>query len=323
MNIQNIRSQINQNIKDYNWGNNPKELYDPISYIMELGGKRMRPLLVFLAYHLFKEDYSKVIKPAIAVELFHNFTLVHDDIMDEAPLRRGQSTVHEKWNNSTAILSGDVMLVKVYDLFLHVPNTQIKTVIKDFNDCASWVCEGQQLDMNFETIDKVSESEYLDMIRLKTAVLLGFSLKLGGIIAETNHKNLELLTSIGENLGIGFQLKDDLLDVYGDADKFGKQVGGDIIANKKTFLLIKALEKSQGKLNTDLQTWLDKRDFDKTEKINAIKAIYNELDIKTLTEEKINLYFDKAFEQMESIEAEDNKKALLKSFAEKLVNREK
>ena len=315
--------QINKAISHLQYGEHPPELYEPIRYIMALGGKRMRPLLTLMSYNLFKEDWEKALKPALAVEVFHNFTLMHDDIMDNAPLRRGKKTVHEMWNNNIAILSGDVMLVNAYELLLDVEDKHLRKVIRSFNLCAAEVCEGQQLDMNFENKSIVTEEAYIDMIRLKTAVLLGFGLELGGIIAGASENNCHLLKSFGENMGIGFQLKDDLLDVFGDAEKFGKQVGGDILSNKKTFLLIKALELSQNKEKEMLDYWLSLTNFDKEEKVKAITEIYLKLDIKSLTEKKMNEYFDLAFQQLDTIQANKENKQLLSEFAKQIINREK
>lgn len=324
MNFSEIESALGQAISDIPLGKKPPELYDPIRYIMALGGKRLRPKLVLLAYALFEDNWQKALSPALSVEVFHNFTLMHDDIMDNAPLRRGKATVHERWSPNVAILSGDVMLVKSYDLLLDMASDKLPTALRAFNRCAAEVCEGQQLDMNFETIDRVSEAEYLEMIRLKTAVLLGFSLKLGAILANASTENAEILRQFGENIGIGFQLKDDLLDVYGDAQKFGKQVGGDIIANKKTFLLIKALEKAEGDTAQQLQKWLKAEQFDKTEKVAAVTEIYNRLNIRQLSEAKMNHYFSAGLEQLKALSCPkaNNKEALLQ-FVEQLMHREK
>lgn len=326
MDLQNIKNILENKIASLAFGESPRELYEPIRYIMTLGGKRMRPLLVFLGHQLFSKDLAmeKVINPAIAVEVFHNFTLMHDDIMDQAPLRRGKATVHKKWNENIAILSGDVMFVKAYELIIQVEDTCLRKTLKAFNQCAAEVCEGQQWDINFETLEYAAEETYIEMIRLKTAVLLGFSLQLGGIIAGTTEQNTQLLKEFGENIGIGFQLKDDLLDVYGDAVKFGKQVGGDIIANKKTFLLIKAIEHAKGTQKETLNYWLKQKEFDKLEKIRAITNIYNQLEIKELTEKKMNDYFNKGFQKLEQIRGiEETGKKQLKNFAEWLINREK
>ncbi|MTI23118.1 polyprenyl synthetase family protein [Fulvivirga sp. RKSG066] len=308
--------------KDFDYGSHPKELYQPIKYIMSLGGKRLRPLLTIMGYSLFKDDVEYIIKQALAVEVFHNFTLMHDDIMDQAPLRRGKPTVHEKWNANTAILSGDVMLVKAYEMLMH-GNGFNQEIFDKFNQCAAEVCEGQQLDMIFEDRKTVGVDEYIEMIRLKTAVLLGFSLELGGILADTSEKNKKALRQFGQNIGVGFQLKDDLLDVYADKDKFGKQVGGDIIANKKTFLLITALKQAKGKHKTALNNWLKKDDFKPEEKVAAVTEIYNELGIKEQTEQQMNHYFDKGLKALKKVEAPLIRRGKLRSFAEKLIDREK
>jgi len=314
---------INSAIEKENFGEQPRELYEPIRYIMSLGGKRMRPLLTMLAYQLYHPEPKEIIPAAVSVEVFHNFTLMHDDIMDNAPLRRGKETVHEKWNSPVAILSGDVMLVKAYQqLIEHCPSDKLKVILEKFNQCAIEVCEGQQIDMNFEEEDVVHEKEYINMIRLKTAVLLGFSLEFGGILAMDNVADQALLYQMGVNAGIGFQLMDDLLDVYADQDKFGKQVGGDIIANKKTYLLIKAKELAQGENKVELNDWLQKEEFDKNEKVIAVRKIYDELKIKELTERKMNEYFEKAFQNLSDLEASDEKKEIIKEFFTYLINRE-
>ena len=322
MNLKETLQEINTQIDRLAYRPEPIELYEPIRYLMNLGGKRMRPLLTVLGAYLFTDDWRKAIFPAIGVEVFHNFTLMHDDIMDNAPLRRGKATVHEKWNENIAILSGDVMLVQAYELMLAVEDKHLRSIIQKFNICAAEVCEGQQLDMNFENYPTVSEQTYIEMIRRKTAVLLGFSLELGGIIGGADEKNAHLLKEFGQNIGIGFQLKDDLLDVYGAAEKFGKQVGGDIIANKKTFLLISALEKAKGNTLNLLNEWLAKTNFDKIEKVKVITDIYNQLNIKQLTEDKINQYFELAFQQLDQIVAETSRKQVLGDFIQMLRERE-
>ncbi len=313
---------LNEEFTQQTYGEHPEELYEPIRYLMSLGGKRMRPLMTLMATALFTDDWQKAIKPATAVEVFHNFTLMHDDIMDKAPLRRGKPTVHAKWNDNTAILSGDVMLVQAYELLMFVEDTRFKKALKRFNRTAAEVCEGQQLDMNFEKREDVSEEEYLEMIKLKTSVLLGYALELGGIIGGASDKSCDLLYNIGLNIGLGFQLKDDLLDVYGDPEKFGKQVGGDIISNKKTFMLIEALEKATGDTKIELNKWLSLEEFDATEKVKAVTAIYDCLGIDQLAKIKINAYFDKAFEALDSLKVDNERKAVLRTFAETLIDRE-
>jgi geranylgeranyl diphosphate synthase, type II len=317
-----LLSLIESEIKKQKFGKQPVSLYEPIRYLMSLGGKRLRPMLTLLSYSLYKDDVKRIVPLAVAVEAFHNFTLMHDDIMDKAPLRRGQQTVHKKWNINTAILSGDVMLVKVYEQFLQVEDSQLKTVLKAFNQCAAEVCEGQQWDMEFETTDHVSESEYINMIRLKTAVLLGFSLELGAILADAPETDRKALRDFGTNIGIGFQLKDDLLDAYADPKKFGKQVGGDIISNKKTFLLIRALEKASGKNKTALAKWLSAKSFKKQQKVDAIKNIYDQLNIPRSAEKKIQLYFDKGFKSLSAVSIPKDKKLILEKFAAELIERQ-
>lgn len=316
--LQVLQTDIEQNT----YGEHPVELYEPIRYIMSLSGKRLRPLMTLMSAAMYTDEWKHALKPAQAVEVFHNFTLMHDDIMDQAPLRRGQPTVHEKWNTNIAILSGDVMLVRAYDLLLDVENDRIRKVLARFSQTAAEVCEGQQLDINFETRWDVSEQEYLEMIRLKTSVLLGFALELGGIIGGADDESARLLYEAGVSMGVGFQLKDDLLDVYGDPAKFGKQVGGDIIANKKTFLLIEALERAQGQTRAELDRWLSEKEFDKEEKVRAVTAIYDSLGIRTLTEQKINEYFSRGFDCLERVPADPARKAPLLGFVHQLVERE-
>jgi geranylgeranyl diphosphate synthase type II len=248
---------------------------------------------------------------------------MHDDIMDKAPLRRGKATVHEKWDNNVAILSGDVMFVKAYDLLLSVDPSLLPRVIQRFNECAIGVCEGQQIDMNFEQEEKVSESAYIDMIRKKTAVLIGFSLELGAILAQAPEGDQQRWRDFGEKIGIGFQLKDDWLDVYADSDKFGKQVGGDIAANKKTYLLIKALEMAQGEDKATLVDWLSREHFSHEEKVAAIMDIYDRLNIKNLAVKKMNLFFNSAFADLEQLSEQNNAVEILKEFSHNLINREK
>lgn len=304
-------------------GDQPENLYDPIRYILSLGGKRLRPVLVLLGYGLKEENHESILRPALAVELFHNFTLMHDDIMDDAPLRRGQPTVHEKWNETVAILSGDTMMVKSYDLLLDTPADRLPEAIQKFNKCAVEVCEGQQYDMNFEEYETVTEEQYIEMIRLKTAVLLGFSLEYGGLLAGMSQEDLKKLNVIGETAGIGFQLMDDLLDVYGDKAKFGKQVGGDIASNKKTYLLIKALELANPSQLEEMNRWLNMSEFDISEKVTAIKNIYGELGIFELTQEKMNGYYDKAFALIDELDVRPEGKQALVDFFQKLMKRDR
>lgn len=322
--LRKIQTDLEKHIETLDFSGQPIELYKPISYLMHLGGKRIRPLLTLLAYILYREDYEKILTPAVAVEVFHNFTLMHDDIMDNAPLRRGELTVHEKWNANTAILSGDVMLVKTYEMLLEIQPDKLPGCLLRFNKTAAEVCEGQQFDMNFEKRTAVSEDEYLNMIRLKTAVLLGFSLQFGALLAGAPDGDSDRLYDFGLNIGIGFQLKDDLLDVYADKKKFGKQVGGDILSNKKTYLLIKALEAAQGEQARELNHWLTATTFDPEEKVKAVTQIYDQIGIKKLTELKMKSYFDRGFDQLAALNINNPKSLqLLWSFTHHLVNREK
>ncbi len=321
--IEQYIAALEQSASNHQYGKEPEELYEPIKYLMSLGGKRLRPALVLLAYELFKDDWQTILKPALAVEVFHNFTLMHDDIMDDAPLRRGQPTVHIKWNRDVAILSGDVMLVAAYELLSEVPENQLKNVLRRFNRTAAEVCEGQQLDMNFASRPSITEAEYLNMIKLKTSVLLGFALELGGILAAQPSATTQTLYQIGVNLGLGFQLKDDILDVYGDPEKFGKQVGGDIIENKKTWLMLKALELSENKpTGILLREWLAKTTYDSDEKVNQVRGIFTELGIKQLAESVMNDYFQQGFEGINDLEVPENRKNELRNFAQYLLGRE-
>lgn len=301
----------------------PAELYEPITYILSVGGKRMRPALLLMACDLFDGDVKAAVPPALAIEVFHNFTLVHDDIMDNAPLRRGKVTVHEKWNPNVAILSGDVMLVEAYKLMMQVDTTVLRQVLEVFSNTAVGVCEGQQFDMNFEQQDQVQIDDYLDMIRLKTAVLLGGALKIGALIGGASPVDADLLCSFGEKLGTAFQLQDDILDVYGDPDKFGKQVGGDIISNKKTYLLIKALELAGPAEKKELDQWLTATDFNATEKVTAVTALYNQLDVRQYAEQAMQEFAGKAFDALDQINLPEDRKQYLRDFADGLMVREK
>nr|WP_240337171.1 polyprenyl synthetase family protein [Rufibacter sp. SYSU D00308] len=305
------------------YGQKPDELYAPIRYMMELGGKRVRPLLTLLGAYLFHDDVEKALMPAIGVEVFHNFTLMHDDIMDNAPLRRGKETVHEKWNTSTAILSGDVMLVRAYEFFLGIEPAKLPTALQLFSTCAAEVCEGQQLDMNFESRNNVQIEEYLHMIKLKTAVLLGFSLELGALLNNAAPEDARHLKEFGINMGIAFQLRDDLLDVYGDQAKFGKRVGGDIVSDKKTYLLLMALERSSSTQRKELEKWQGPvENGQELEKVKAVKEIYDELNIQNLTQNQINHYFQKGLHHLNEVNALNSKKELLRQLAIQLIERD-
>ncbi len=320
--IKELQELVNKAIANHKYSKYPEELYDPLDYIMSLGGKRMRPLLVLLAHKLFSYENEQALNAALAVETFHNFSLIHDDIMDEAPLRRGKPTVHEKWNHNTAILSGDVMLVKAYELLAEYPPEIFHQLIKLFNKTAVEVCEGQQIDMMFEKQRDVSVDAYLKMIELKTAVLLACSLEMGAIIGGASKKDAEDLYEFGRLMGIAFQLQDDYLDVYADPEKFGKQVGGDIIANKKTFLWIEAHRLANAEQLEILKYWENLTVFKTEEKVPAITQIYNEIGIPSLCTQKINEFSFSAFNILNALNANSEAKDLLKKLSEDLLVRE-
>jgi geranylgeranyl diphosphate synthase type II len=298
----------------------PARLYEPISYIMSLGGKRIRPALVLMAADLFKADIETAIPAALAIETFHNFTLIHDDIMDNAPLRRGKQTVHEKWGVNNAILSGDVMMVESNKHLSKLHHAVLKDALDTFNATAQGVCEGQQLDMEFEEREMVHIDEYINMIRLKTAVLIGGAMKLGAQVAGATQEEANQLYNFGENLGIAFQLQDDILDVYGDPEKFGKQIGGDIIANKKTLMLLKLKEL----VNEDHQAELEiqSSNSNQYDKIRNITALYDTYDIRTLADAEMRKYSDQAFEALKNLAVDEARKTQLNLLANQLMNRE-
>ncbi len=299
----------------------PKNLYEPVTYILGLGGKRLRPVLTLMATELFDGDYQQALNAAMAVEVFHNFSLVHDDIMDGAPLRRGNQTVHEKWDVNTGILSGDAMLINAYQLFEPYDTTVFKELVQLFSKTAVAVCEGQQYDVDFETRDDVTIPEYLKMIEYKTAVLVACALKMGAIIAKTTLKNQELIYEFGRNLGIAFQIQDDYLDAFGDPKTFGKQVGGDIIENKKTFLYLKSLERASQTQQKQLYDLFSITPDDPTSKIAAVKAIFNTSGAVNATTKAIQEYTQKAFDALDEIELPEGRKAVFKAFGEDLMMR--
>lgn len=300
----------------------PKNLYEPIDYILRLGGKRMRPVLTLMATEIFDVDFKKALSAATAVEVFHNFSLVHDDIMDDAPLRRGKETVHEKWNLNTGILSGDAMLILAYQYFESYEPTIFRALAELFSKTALEVCEGQQYDVDFETRDDVSISEYLKMIEFKTAVLVGAAMKMGAIIAETSEENANLIYDFGLNLGIAFQLQDDYLDCFGNPETFGKQVGGDIIENKKTYLYLKAMEFAKAEEREQLLHLYSIQPNDNTEKIESVKEFFNQTGASKATQKAIENYTLKAFETLTKMQIGEDKKMVLRAFGEKLMKRE-
>ena len=299
----------------------PKNLYEPIEYILSLGGKRLRPVLTLLTSEIFDVECKKALDAATAVEVFHNFSLIHDDIMDDAPLRRGNETVHEKWNINTGILSGDAMLILAYQFFENYEPKTFRELAKLFSKTALEVCEGQQYDVDFETRDDVSIPEYLKMIEYKTAVLVGAAMKMGAIVAETSEENKNLIYDFGLNLGIAFQLQDDYLDAFGNPETFGKQVGGDIIENKKTYLYLKAIEFAMPEVKEQLLHLFSIQPNDNTDKIASVKEIFNQTGASEATQKAIQDYTFKAFETLEEMQISTDKKTVLKAFGEKLMNR--
>jgi geranylgeranyl diphosphate synthase type II len=300
----------------------PQNLYAPIQYILGLGGKRLRPVLTLMATELFGADYNKALDAALAIEIFHNFSLVHDDIMDAAPLRRGQPTVHEKWDVNTGILSGDAMLINAYQLFENYDGEMFRNLAQLFSKTAIEVCEGQQYDVDFESRDDVSISEYLKMIEYKTAVLVGAALKMGGIIAGASPKDQNYIYEFGRNLGIAFQLQDDYLDAFGNTETFGKQIGGDIIENKKTYLYLKAMEKGSESQVLEMAHLYSIRPKEPLGKINTVKEIFLESGAAALTKSAIKNYTDAAFDVLEMLVLPKEKKEILKAFGKNLMGRE-
>ena len=317
-----ITEIITSEIEQLNWNKEPRGLYEPIGYVLSLGGKRIRPALTLMACNLFQDDVQPAVNTALGLEVFHNFTLLHDDIMDRADVRRGRPTVQKKWNDNTAILSGDVMQIASYQLIADTPPAYLKSVLDLFSQTAAEICEGQQYDVDFENRDEVKAEEYLEMIRLKTAVLLGCALKCGAWIGGAGDEDAQNLYDFGINIGLAFQLKDDLLDVYGDEATFGKKIGGDILCNKKTYLLIHALKLATGETEKELNNWLnisDEKLADK--KIQSVTEIYNHLGVRTICEDKMLEFYTKAVASLEKVSVSDNKKHLLRNLASKLMSR--
>lgn len=323
MNVEQIQSLINNYIDNQNFEGNPSELYAPISYIMSQGGKRMRPTLCLLACDMFGGNVDDCMIPAVAAEIFHNFTLVHDDIMDQAPLRRGMETVYHKWNSDIALLSGDTMLIKAFQYVLATKKEYSYEVFAELCKVALEVCEGQQFDLNFETQDNVSLDAYLEMIRLKTAVLLGSVLKIGAIVAKADAKNQKAIYDFGINLGLAFQLQDDIFDCYGDVKVFGKMTGGDISDNKKTYLYLKALElASEDDRNLLKQLFAMPKGRDEN-KIQTVLNIYDKYDVKNIVTELMTKYYHESLKNLDDIDLPEEKKLILRDYAAYLYTRNK
>lgn len=299
----------------------PRNLYEPISYTLSLGGKRVRPILCLMAANLFSDIVDKAVKPAMAIELFHNFTLIHDDIMDKADVRRGKPTVHRKWNTNVAILSGDAAMIVAYKYVAQTDPLLLPEVLKVFNATALEVCDGQQYDMEYEKLPVVTEDDYLHMIELKTSVLLAAAAKIGAILGGASSQDAERLYSFGRYLGLAFQLQDDLLDTYGDPKVFGKAIGGDILANKKTFLMINALRSASSSSHAVLLSLLKSSEISNEEKINGVKAIFDEVGVKEAAEQKIEFYYKQALAEISKVSVRDERKEVLTTYAEKIMGR--
>ena len=299
----------------------PHSLYSPIQYVLSIGGKRIRPILMMLAYNLYEEDPVKILPVASAIETYHNYTLLHDDLMDHADVRRGHPTVHKKWNENTAILSGDSMLVLAYERLAQCPAEKLKPVLDLFTETALQIGEGQQCDMDFESRNDVREEEYIEMIRLKTSVLLACALKIGALLADAPASDCENLYMFGEKIGLAFQLHDDYLDVYGDPKVFGKAIGGDILCNKKTFMLINAYLRADAEERKELDEWINAEHPDPQQKIAAITAIYNRLGIDRLAEELISNYFEESKKYLAALTVTPERKREIIAYSEVLMKR--
>lgn len=318
-----LLEKINAHIAALQFDRRPMGLYEPVSYVLSLGGKRIRPVLMLMAYNLYKEDVESVFSQATGIEVYHNYTLLHDDLMDKADRRRGKPTVHKVWDENTAILSGDAMLVLAYQFMAEgCPASLLKPVMDLFSQTALEICEGQQFDMDFETRDDVSEAEYLEMIRLKTSVLLAAALKVGALLGGASQEDADRLYDFGMNLGVAFQLKDDLLDVYGDTNVFGKNIGGDILCNKKTYLLIQAFRQASDAQRIELERWVKAEQFDPAEKVASVTALYDAIGVKALCEQKIQAYTQRAEESLALVEVSSVRKRELHDLMESLMYRQ-
>lgn len=312
---------VNNTIDSLPYDRSPFALYEPIKYVLSLGGKRLRPVLMLMAYNMYKENVEHILMPAIAIETYHNFTLLHDDLMDNAEVRRGKLCVHKKWDDNAAILSGDNMLVLAFHRMIQCDEKYMPAILRLFTETALEIDEGQQYDIDFEDRSDVSEAEYIEMIRLKTSVLLACALKIGAILGGASEKDAEALYEFGEKLGLAFQLQDDYLDVYGDFKTFGKQIGGDIMCNKKTYMLINAQLLAKGEQARDLEKWLNMDNPQREEKVAVVTRLYNELGIPLLVQEKINHYYQEAAEALSRISLPQERTKILWDYAQSMLNR--
>ena len=319
-------AEILQLVNDYldhlPYERKPSSLYDPVKYVLSLGGKRIRPVLMLLAYNLFKDNPEAILAPACALETYHNYTLLHDDLMDNADLRRGHQTVHRRWDANTAILSGDSMLVLAYERMAQCRPDKLSDVLALFTETALEIGEGQQYDMDFEHRTDVSEAEYIEMIRLKTSVLLACATKMGAILADASAEDAANLYKFGEQMGLAFQLQDDYLDVYGDSAVFGKAIGGDITSNKKTYMLINALNRANEDQRAELLRWISAINFDRQEKIEAVTRLYNEIGVNDLAQQQIAHYFDESSKYLDAVSVSEERKAQLRRYAAEMMHRQ-
>ena len=317
-----LLKMVNDYIEDATITRQPTSLYDPIKYVLSIGGKRIRPVLLLLTYNMYRDDIERVMPTAVGLETYHNYTLLHDDLMDKADMRRGMPTVHRKWDDNTAILSGDSMLVVAFQRVAQCPAENLQDILSLFTVTALEIGEGQQYDMDFENRMDVTEDEYIEMIRLKTSVLLACAVKMGAIMAGASDEDAKNLYAFGEKLGLAFQLQDDLLDVYGDPKVFGKAIGGDITSNKKTYMLINAILRANNEQREELIKWITTDNFVKEEKIKAVTKLYNKLGIRQLCEKKINDYFAEALTYLEKVNVPEEKKTALQRFTDQMMHRE-
>lgn len=317
-----ILKLVNKYLDNLSYDRKPSSLYEPIRYVLSMGGKRIRPVLMLLSYNMFRENPEDILMPACALETYHNYTLLHDDLMDNADLRRGHETVHRKWDANTAILSGDSMLVLAYQRMAQCDKQKMPEVLSLFTETALEIGEGQQYDMDFEHRNDVTEDEYIEMIRLKTSVLLACAMKIGAILAGASKEDADNLYRFGEQIGLAFQLQDDYLDVYGDTRVFGKAIGGDITSNKKTYMLINALLRANDTQRAELEKWISATEFDREEKIAAVTRLYNEIGIDKLAQEKINFYFEQSSKYLAAVSVAEDRKAEITAYAQRMMKRE-
>lgn len=317
-----VLTKVNEFLDNLPYDRKPFSLYEPIRYVLSMGGKRIRPTLMLMAYNLFKDNPEKILMNAIALETYHNYTLLHDDLMDNADVRRGHPTVHKKWDANTAILSGDSMLVLAYERMAQCEEKYLPQVLRLFTETALEIGEGQQYDMEFETRSDVAEEEYIEMIRLKTSVLLACALKMGALLAGASAADADALYKFGEQIGLAFQLQDDYLDVYGDPQTFGKEIGGDITQNKKTYMLINAFCKADAAQREELDKWIGAKEFERKEKVAAVTRLYNEMGIDKMAQAKIAFYFEESKKYLAAVSVSEDRKAELKAYAQRMMKRQ-